>query len=145
MEISVTMEPRINLITLGVEELERSISFYETLGLTRFDFDSDKIAFFQLQGTWLALYPKQALAEDAGLTPQGAGFANFTLSHNVTTPEEVDRVMDEAQDVGAKLVKPAQEAFWGGYTGYFSDLDGFIWEVAYVPQFWIGPKPEDEA
>jgi catechol 2,3-dioxygenase-like lactoylglutathione lyase family enzyme len=139
------MEPRINLITLGVEELGRSIGFYEALGLTRFDYASDAIAFFQLQGSWLALYPRQALAEDAGLSPQGSGFGNFTLAHNVTNPAEVDRVMDEALNAGAKLVKPAQEAFWGGYSGCFADPDGFIWEVAHVPQFWIGPKPEDEA
>ncbi|MGD8912540.1 MAG: VOC family protein [Candidatus Thiodiazotropha sp.] len=139
------MAPRINLITLGVGDLALSIAFYQAIGFPRYPYDSEDIAFFQLQGSWLALYPKQALAEDVGLTPQSQGFANFTLSHNVTSPEEVDRVMDEAQNAGAKLVKPAQEAFWGGYAGYFSDLDGVIWEVAHVPQFWIGPKPEDEA
>jgi catechol 2,3-dioxygenase-like lactoylglutathione lyase family enzyme len=139
------MAPRINLITLGVGDLARSIAFYQALGFPRYPYESEAIAFFQLQGSWLALYPRQALAEDAGLSPQGPGFGNFTLAHNVTTPEEVDRVMEVAKNAGAKLVKPAQEAFWGGYTGCFSDPDGFVWEVAHVPQFWIGPKPEDEA
>ncbi|MBT2969111.1 MAG: glyoxalase [gamma proteobacterium symbiont of Ctena orbiculata] len=138
------MEPRINLITLGVGELTRSIGFYEALGLPRFQYESDNIAFFELNGSWLALYPKEALADDVGLSTQGSGFCGVTLAHNVTSREAVDRVMSAALRVGAQLVKPAQEAFWGGYSGYFADPDGFIWEVAHVPQFWIGPKPEDE-
>jgi catechol 2,3-dioxygenase-like lactoylglutathione lyase family enzyme len=138
------MEPRINLITLGVEDLTRSISFYIALGLPRFPFDSDGIAFFELNGTWLALYPKDALADDVGLSSQGSGFPGFTLAHNLASPAAVDHVMSEALSAGARLLKPAQETFWGGYSGYFSDPDGFLWEVAHVPQFWIGPKPEDE-
>ncbi|MBW9264718.1 MAG: VOC family protein [Candidatus Thiodiazotropha sp. (ex. Lucinisca nassula)] len=138
------MEPRINLITLGVKALKQSIGFYEALGLTRFDFDSQEVAFFQLQGSWLALYPKQALADDANVSGQGSGFPGFTLAHNVTSREAVDRVMSEALSAGARLVKPAQETFWGGYSGYFADPDGFLWEVAYVPHFWIGPDAGEE-
>jgi catechol 2,3-dioxygenase-like lactoylglutathione lyase family enzyme len=137
------MEPRINLITLGVEELTRSIDFYQSLGLPRFQFDSDGIAFFELHGAWLALYPKEALADDVGFSPEGSGFRGFTLAHNVASREAVDRVMSEALSSGAQLVKSAQETFWGGYSGYFADPDGFLWEVAHVPQFWIGPKAVD--
>ncbi|PVV11683.1 MAG: glyoxalase [gamma proteobacterium symbiont of Ctena orbiculata] len=139
------MAPRINLITLGVEALSRSIDFYQALGFPRYPYESEEIAFFQLHGSWFALYPKQALAEDAGVSVGDSGFHNFTLAHNVTDRDSVDRIMDEALSAGARLVKPAQEAFWGGYTGCFADPDGFIWEVAHVPGFWIGPKPEDEA
>ncbi|MEW8505565.1 MAG: VOC family protein [Candidatus Thiodiazotropha sp.] len=139
------MEPRINLITLGVDHLGQSVSFYEALGLPRFEYESDDIAFFDLQGSWLALYPKEALADDAGFSSrQRLDFPGFTLAHNVESREEVDRVMSEALSAGAQLVKPAQDTFWGGYSGYFSDMDGFLWEVAHVPQFWIGPKPGGE-
>lgn len=137
------MKPRINLITLGVEELERSIAFYEALGFPRFPYESEGIAFFQLQGTWLALYPKQALAQDAGLTGESSGIPGFTLAHNLASREEVDGAMSEALDAGARLLKPAEETFWGGYAGCFADPDGFIWEVAHVPQFWIGPGEGD--
>jgi hypothetical protein len=85
------------------------------------------------------------LAAVVDLAPRGSDFADFTLSHNLTDPVEVYRVMDEALTAGAKLLKPAQEAFWGSYSGCFTDPDGFVREVAHVPQFWIGPKPEDEA
>jgi hypothetical protein len=137
------MKPRINLITLGVEELARSIAFYEALGLPRFSYESEEIAFFRLDGTWLALYPKQALARDAGLSAESSGFSGFTLAHNLASREEVDGVMSEALQAGAQLLKPAQETFWGGYAGCFTDPDGFVWEVAHVPQFWIGPGEED--
>jgi len=131
------MEPRVSLLTLGVASLERSIAFYrDGLKLPRRP-DTEGVAFFQLQGTWLALYPRVELAKDALCSPAGSGFAGFTLAHNVRTPAEVDTVLAEAVAAGAQLVKPAQVAFWGGYSGYFSDLDGFLWEVAHNPHFWI--------
>ncbi|MCU7923830.1 MAG: VOC family protein [Candidatus Thiodiazotropha sp. (ex Dulcina madagascariensis)] len=139
------MQPRINLITLGVDDLPRSIAFYEALDLPRYAFDSDAVAFFELQGSWLALYPREALADDAGVPADGSGFRGFTLAHNVTSREAVERVMREALDAGARQVKPVQETFWGGYSGYFADPDGFLWEVAHVPQFWIGPGDGGEA
>lgn len=134
------MQPRINLITLGVADLPRSVAFYERgLGLPRHDFAGEGVAFFALDGTWLALYPRAALAADAGVPDGGGGFGGITLAHNVGDREAVDRVLAEAVAAGASLVKPAQEAFWGGYSGYFADPDGHLWEVAHVPQFWIGP------
>ncbi len=134
------MEPRINLITLGVNDLTQSIQFYQQLGLPRYDFDSDAVAFFELRGSWLALYPKTELGIDAGVELGQAEGSPFTLAHNLSSREAVDRVMAEAVNAGATLIKPAQETFWGGYSGFFRDPDGFLWEVAHVPHFWIGPE-----
>ncbi|MBI5251515.1 MAG: VOC family protein [Desulfomonile tiedjei] len=131
------MEPRISIITLGVSNLERSISFYrDCLGLPMRE-SSPEIAFFETKGTWLALFPRDLLADDAGTPPEGSGFRGFTLAHNVRTRGEVDGTLAEAAAAGAKIVKPAAEASWGGYSGYFSDPDGFLWEVAWNPHFWI--------
>ncbi len=128
---------RISLITLGVSDLERSIRFYrDGLGLPKRD-GPDGIAFFETRGTWLSLYPRKSLAEDARVSPDGSGFRGFTLAHNVASPEEVDRVLQQAVDAGATLVKPGEKASWGGYSGYFSDPDGFLWEVAWNPYFTI--------
>jgi len=133
------MKPRISMITLGVRDIEASIEFYEHgLGLPRMD-SPPGVAFFTLDGTWLALYGREALAEDATVSPEGSGFASFTLAHNVGSEEEVDRVVAEAVRAGAELVKHPQKVFWGGYSGYFSDPDGHLWEVAHNPFVWIGP------
>ena len=127
------MKPHITIITLGVADLQRSIDFYQKgLGLPRKD-ESDSIAFFEMDGTMLALYPRDELAEDITISPEGTGFQGFTLAHNVASPEEVDMTLAEAVAAGAELVKPGQEAFWGGYSGYFKDPDGFYWEVAHNP------------
>jgi uncharacterized protein len=134
------MQPRISLITLGVNDLTQSTRFYQQLGLPRFDFESEAIVFFELQGSWLALYPKTDLAEDTGVEFGQAEQSPMTLAHNLNSREAVDRVMVEAMSAGASLIKPAQETFWGGYSGCFRDPDGFLWEVAYVPHFWIGPE-----
>lgn len=131
------MEPRISLITLGVSDLERSIRFYrDGLGLPRRD-GPEGIAFFETSGTWLSLYAREALAADATVSAEGSGFRGFTLAHNVGSPEEVDRLLQQAVDSGATLLKPGQEVFWGGYSGYFSDPDGFLWEMAWNPHFSV--------
>jgi catechol 2,3-dioxygenase-like lactoylglutathione lyase family enzyme len=128
------MKPRISLITLGVADLERSTKFYrDGLGLPVMG-DHDGVTFFELRGTWLSLFPREELAKDAGIPAEGSGFAAFSLAHNVASKEEVDAVLQQAGDAGAKIVKPAQDAFWGGYSGYFADPDGFLWEVAWNPE-----------
>ena len=136
------MKPRISLITLGVENLSDSIRFYEKgLGLPRMSFEGE-VAFFKLSGTWLGLYPRQALAEDALVDAAGEGFRGVTLAHNVASKQEVDEVMAQAAAAGATIHKKAQDVFWGGYSGYFSDPDGHLWEVAWNPHFWPGPEDE---
>lgn len=135
------MNPRISLITLGVSDLQRSIAFYEALGFPRKESPPD-VAFFPLNGTWLSLYDRRALAEDAGVDAEGGGFSGMTLAYNVASDEEVDQVLDEAVAVGARLVKPGQKVFWGGYSGYFADPDGHLWEVAHNPFTWIGPEDD---
>jgi catechol 2,3-dioxygenase-like lactoylglutathione lyase family enzyme len=127
------MDPHITLITLGVDDLDRSIAFYrDGLGLPMLD-GPEAIAFFRTQGTMLSLYAREKLAEDATVEPEGAGFRGFTLAHNVASPEDVDRTLAEAVEAGAKLLKPGQKVFWGGYSGYFADPDEFLWEVAWNP------------
>jgi hypothetical protein len=127
------MEPRITIITLGVTDLERSTRFYaECLGLPQHPWEGN-IAFFATRGTMLALYPRAALAADANVAPAGAGFAGFTLAHNVGSPAAVDALLAHVETWGAPIVKSAQQADWGGYSGYFADPDGFLWEVAYNP------------
>lgn len=131
------MEPRITLITLGVSDLQRSIRFYrDGLALPLRD-GPEGVAFFETRGTWLSLFPRAALAEDAAVSPLGSGFPGFSLAHNVRSPEDVDRTLREAVAAGAKLIKPGQTASWGGYSGYFADPDGFLWEVAWNPHFWV--------
>ncbi len=137
------MNPRISMITLGVSDLKASIRFYrEGLGFPKME-SPPEVAFFSLNGSWLGLYGREALAEDATVLPEGSGFYGFTLSHNVASESEVDQTIDEAVSASATLVKPPQKVFWGGYSGYFQDPDGYLWEVAYNPHFWVGP--EDEA
>ena len=127
------MKPYLTIITLGVTDLQRSVRFYhEGLGLP-LKGEPENIAFFDTGGTILALYPREALAEDIPVVAQGNGFPGFTLAHNVASPEEVDAVLNQAVAAGAVLVKPGQKVFWGGYSGYFTDPDGFYWEVAWNP------------
>ena len=129
------MEARISILTLGVSDLQRSIRFYrDGLGLPTKE-RTDGIAFFELRGTWLALYPREELAKDALVPAAGSGFPGFTLAHNVASKAEVDRTLADAVRAGAKLLKPGQDVFWGGYSGYFSDPDGFLWEIAWNPHF----------
>ena len=129
------MEPRISFVTLGVSDLERSTRFYQdVLHLPRLK-TSPEVTFFEMGKTWLALYPRDLLAADAGVPAAGSGFPGFSLAHNVRTMAEVDRLLDEVATGGGRIVKPAQRADWGGYTGYFADPDGFLWEVAWNPDF----------
>lgn len=129
------MEPRITLITLGVSDLDRSIAFYrEGLGLPKRD-GPEGIAFFETSGTWLSLYPRHKLAEDATIPAEGSGFRGFALAHNVASPEEVDALLARAVEAGAKLLKPGQKVSWGGYSGYFADPDGHAWEVVWNPHW----------
>ncbi|MDK8464759.1 VOC family protein [Marinobacter sp. SS13-12] len=137
------MKPRISMITLGVSDLEVSVRFYEQgLGLPRMD-SPPEVAFFTLNGSWLGLYGRESLAKDVGIPAEGSGFAGFTIAHNVDSEAAVDELMEQAVLAGAKVVKPAQKVFWGGYSGYFADPDGYLWEVAHNPLFWVGPKDEE--
>jgi hypothetical protein len=131
------MEQRISLITLGVTDLDRSRNFYESLGWQRSMPQTEGVVFFQAGAMVLSLFPRDKLAKDANLSPDGSGFNGISLAYNARTRAEVDAVLDAAVAAGATLRKPAQEAFWGGYSGYFSDPDGFLWEVAWNPQFPI--------
>jgi len=134
------MKPRISMITLGVRDLSMSAKFYEEgLGFPRMD-SPPEVAFFTLNGTWLGLYGRDDLAEDATVPSEGSGFESFALAHNVQSEAEVDQVVGHAVEVGATLVKKPTKAIWGGYSGYFKDPDGHLWEVAYNPHFWIGPS-----
>ena len=135
------MKPRITVITLGVEDLERSLRFYRdglglhTDGIVGREFEHGAVVFFDLEGGLrLALWPRQSMAHDAGLPLRGPGSSAFTLGHNVRTRDEVDAVMEAARRAGARLVKSAQDTFWGGYAGYFEDPDQHLWEVVWNPQ-----------
>jgi len=130
------MQPKISIVTLGVSDVQKSAGFYERLGFTRSKGASqEQIVFFQLHGqAVLALYERNALAEDANLPPGPAqGFSGVTLALTLPSPEDVDRVMAEAEAAGASIAKPAQNVFWGGYSGYFTDPDGHAWELAHNP------------
>jgi catechol 2,3-dioxygenase-like lactoylglutathione lyase family enzyme len=129
------MQPRLSLVTLGVEDLARATRFYaEVLELPRLP-SPPSVAFFELGRTWLSLYAREALAEDAAVPAAGSGFRGFTLAHNVASEAEVDALLRHVAERGGRIVKPAQRADWGGYSGYFADPDGFLWEVAWNPHF----------
>jgi catechol 2,3-dioxygenase-like lactoylglutathione lyase family enzyme len=129
------MEQRISLITLGVHDLAASTAFYEALGWQRSMRQAEGVSFFQCGGLAFALWPWASLAADAGVSPERSGSGGFALAYNTRTREEVDAVLAEVAALGAVIVKPAAEVFWGGYSGYFSDLDGHLWEVAWNPGF----------
>jgi hypothetical protein len=131
------MEQRVSIVTLGVADLQRSRKFYERLGWRRSMAKAEGVVFFQAGGMALALYPRRELAKDANSSSDGQGCSGMALAYNGRNREEVDSVLAQAEAAGAKILKPAQEAFWGGYSGYFSDLDGFLWEVAWNPSFPI--------
>lgn len=132
------MDSRINIITLGVEDLARSLRFYrDGLGWQISKVSNENIAFIPMGGIVLALYGRQALAEDAKLPAPGSGFAGFTLAQNVASKEAVLEALEKAQAAGGTILKPAQDVFWGGYSGYFADPDGFAWEVAWNPHLTL--------
>ena len=137
------MNPRITVITLGVDDLEKSLSFYreglgfETDGIIGQEFEFGAVVFIRLQaGLRLALWPRESIANDTGLKISAPSATEMTIGHNVSTKHEVDSVMAKAKSAGALIVKPAHDTFWGGYSGYFQDPDGHIWEVVFNPQ-WI--------
>ncbi|MBI2326492.1 VOC family protein [Candidatus Collierbacteria bacterium] len=129
------MKPKISLITLGVTDFKKSLRFYrDGLGFTPRNFnDKEEVVFFEMEGSWLSLFPKNKLAADAAVSEEGSGFTGITLAHNVKSKEEVDKVFALAISVGAKPIKNPQDVFWGVYSGYFADPDGYLWEVAYNP------------
>ena len=137
------MKPRITLITLGVDDLERSLRFYrdglglKTEGIVGKEFEHGAVVFFDLQGGLkLALWPRKSISHDSGLPLGPPSATEFTVAHNVSSKAEVDAVMEQARKAGAVIVKPAQDTFWGGYAGYFQDPDQHLWEIAWNPQ-WV--------
>jgi uncharacterized protein len=135
------MKPRISLITICVDDLEKSLAFYRdglglaTNGVIGTEFEYGAVAFFELQaGMKLAIYPRKSLSADSGLPVEKPSATEFSIGHNVASKSEVDAVMEQARKAGAVIVKPAQDTFWGGYAGYFQDPDRHLWEVAWNPQ-----------
>ena len=135
------MKPRITVLTLGVDDLERAVEFYrdglglKTDGIVGREFEYGAVAFFRLDaGLMLALWPRQSVARDSGLPVTKRSATEFTIGHNVGSKAEVDALMEEARLAGATIVKTAQDTFWGGYAGYFQDPDGHLWEVVWNPQ-----------
>jgi predicted lactoylglutathione lyase len=129
------MRQKLNLITLGVNNFERSVKFYEALGWKRSPASVEGLAVFPLGGITLCLHPKEELAKDAQLPNVRSEFSGLTLSFNAKSEKEVDEVLAEVKQHGATIIKPAQKVYWGGYSGYFKDLDGHVIEVAFNP-FW---------
>jgi uncharacterized protein len=131
------MEPRVSIVTLGVDDLDRAARFYEAMGLTRHAGITEGVAFYQMGGMILSLFPRGELAKDAGIDPDGAGFSGIALAYNTRSEAEVDAVLEQAVEAGGTIVRPAGRAFWGGRTGYFADTEGHLWEVAHNPAFPI--------
>jgi catechol 2,3-dioxygenase-like lactoylglutathione lyase family enzyme len=134
------MQPRITMLTIGVDDLERSVRFYRdglgfpTKGITGEQYEHGAVAFFDLEaGLKLAVWPRASLAHDTGLATSHPSPTEFSIGHNVSSEDEVDEVMRRAQQAGARIVKPARRTFWGGYAGYFQDPDQHLWEVAFNP------------
>jgi uncharacterized protein len=135
------MQPRITVLTIGVDSLERAVAFYRdglglpTKGIVGQQFEHGAVAFFDLQpGLRLAVWPREDLAHDVGLSKTASSATEFSIGHNVRTREEVDAVMAQATKAGAKIIKPARETFWGGYAGYFQDPDEHLWEITWNPE-----------
>ncbi|TLX73750.1 VOC family protein [Labilibacter sediminis] len=132
------MEQRLTIITLGVTDLKKSIDFYENkFGWKRSDMSNDDIVFYQLNGIYLSLYPKDELAKDATVGSIGNGFNGFTMAHNARSEKEVDDLIKSFREKGVEIVKEPHKAFWGGYSSYIADPDGNLWEIAYNPYLKI--------
>lgn len=138
------MEQRISLISLGVSDLKKSRSFYDALGwkMAGSEEEAESIVAYNINGMVFGLYPRDKLAEDAKVSDEGSGFRGVALAYNVRTKEDVDSTLKEAESAGGKIMKLAEEVFWGGYSGYFSDPDGHLWEVAYNPFSPLGTNGE---
>ena len=135
------MRPRVKVLTIGVDDLQRSLEFYrdglglKTEGIIGKDFEFGAVVFFELQpGLRLALWPRKSISHDSGLGIGAKSATEFTIGHNVNSEADVDSVMEQAKQAGATIVKPAQRTFWGGYAGYFQDPDGHLWEIVWNPQ-----------
>ena len=131
------MEQRVSLVTLGVRNLGRARAFYEALGWKTGAAPEDDVVFFQAGGMVVALWGREALAEDSGVSDAG-GWGGVTLAHNLGSPAEVDAVVEEARAAGAEIVREPGETFWGGYSGAFTDPEGHPWEIAYNPRWNLG-------
>jgi uncharacterized protein len=136
------MKPSITVITIGVDDLEESLRFYrdglglQTQGIIGTEFEYGAVAFFDLQaGLKLAIWPRESISQDSGISVGPSSPTEFTLGHNASSKEEVDAIMDQARKSGAVIVKPAHDTFWGGYAGYFEDPDRHLWEVLWNPDF----------
>ncbi len=138
------MKQRINVLTIGVNDLEESLKFYrdglglKTEGIVGREFEHGAVVFFDLQyGLKLALYPKKEIAWDAKIPLNSTSATEFTIGHLVNSKQEVDKVIKQAENAGANITKPAQDTFWGGYAGYFQDPNGHLWEIAYNPKWKV--------
>jgi uncharacterized glyoxalase superfamily protein PhnB len=130
------MNQRMSLITLGVRDFCRALDFYEHgLGWKKSSASQDDVAFFPMNGIVFALYPRDLLAADATVPAAGSGFSGIALAYNTRSEQEVDEILETVQRLGATIIKPAHKTFWGGYSGYFADPEGHLWEVAHNP-FW---------
>jgi catechol 2,3-dioxygenase-like lactoylglutathione lyase family enzyme len=129
------VQPRLSFVTLGVADIARARAFYDKLGFRASSASNPDVVFYDVGGEVLALFGRAALAADAKVPESAPGFSGVALAHNVRSEAEVDAVLAEAVAAGAKLIKPGEKAFWGGYTGYFADPDGHLWEVAFNPFF----------
>lgn len=136
--------PRLSILTLGVADLAKASAFYEAVLATPPNRSYDGVVFIELPGTWLALYPIEKLAEDISpdVSPTGRGFSGMTLAHNARSREEVVAIMERAGSAGAHIIKEPREAFWGGFSGYFADLDGYFWEIAWGATFAFAENGE---
>ena len=128
------MEQRLTIITLGVSDLKNSTAFYETkFGWEKSELSNEYISFFTLNGIQLALYERNELAKDATVNPNGNGFKGFTIAYNTKSEKEVDQLITELRAKGVKIIKEPQKVNWGGYSSYVSDIDGYLWEIAFNP------------
>lgn len=131
------LEPRTSVITLGVDDLARAVAFYEAMGLERHPGFTDGVAFYQMGGMILGLWPREELARDAGIAAEHSGFSGVALAYNTRAEDDVASILDQAAKAGGRVLKPATRAFWGGVQGYFADTEGNLWEVAHNPDFPI--------
>ena len=135
------MQPVVNMITLGVKDLAIATEFYQNgLGFPKVVIDADRVSVFELSVAWVSLFPWDELAKDAQVSAQGEGFRGMALAQTVASEAKVDAILKQAVKAGGTLIKPGQKVFWGGYSGYFADPDGHLWEIAYNPFMKIGPQ-----